>query len=202
MANSDLPQPPEGNFSGPGPGAAAPPPTPAAHTRLWRFLRGYGITLLLLGAIGYQLWNTWIPLWIRSGDLQGLDLSAHHVTDPQGRSIPLSTYRGRPLVLNFWATWCLPCRVEIPQLAALYPGLREDGVELLGVNVKEQWEVIAAFRKEHDMPFPVVRDDGPLVNTLNIKIIPALVVLNEQGRVENIVYGFRPWVALYLKWWL
>ena len=168
----------------------------------FRFFWRYGLPVLLFGVIAYQLTTTWIPLWISAGKLEGLDVSSLTVTGSDGQRVPLGAFRGEPLILNFWATWCMPCRAEIPILASVYPELREQGKELLGVNLSESWKVIDEFRAEVDMPYPIYRDDGSLAKSLGIGIIPALVVIDANGRVKTITYGFRPWVKWYLEWWM
>lgn len=170
----------------------------AALSALWR----YGLPLLLLLFIAYQLLFTWIPLWRNSSAIEGMDVSRITVEDETGGKVLLGQYRGKLLILNFWASWCLPCRVEIPLLAGVYPELKEQGKVLLGINMRENWQVIRAYQAAHEIPYPVLRDNGVLAKALGIAVIPALVIINEQGRVEKITHGFRPWVAWYLKWWL
>ena len=95
---------------------------------------------------------------------------------------------------NLWSL--LPAKFQV------YPDLLEDGKVLLGVNVQESWKTIEKFRNEVEMPFPVLRDNGAVSSALGISLIPALVIVDKEGRVDNIVYGFRPWVRWYLKWFV
>lgn len=167
-----------------------------------RFSRRYGVMLVLMGIIAYQLAFTWVPQWVDAAGREGMLVSQFTVEDRQGRRVPLSDFRGAPLILNFWASWCLPCRVEIPLLAAALPGLREQGKQLLGINLQESWPDIDRYRREVDIPYPVYRDNGELAAKLGVGLLPALVIIDEEGRVQNIVYGFRPWVRWYLQWWI
>jgi len=164
----------------------------------WRYI----LPLVLVGVIAYQLTTVWVPLWLRGAELEGMDVSAMTLEDESGRMVALSEFNGSPVVLNFWATWCLPCRVEIPELAAVYPELVEEGKVLVGVNVQESWPDIEKFRGEVAMPFPVMRDNGMLSSALGITLIPAMVIVDENGRIEKMIYGFRPWVRWYLKWFI
>lgn len=170
--------------------------------RFSAFLRRYGLLVALLALIAWQLAFRWVPLWQSAARLRGLDVSGHTVEDEAGRPVALAAFAGRPLVLDFWASWCIPCRAELPLLAAVYPELRAQGKALLAINVRESWSEIAAFRRGTPIPFPVYVDRGPLARALAIDVIPALVVLDGRGRVATIVYGFRPWVGWYLKWWM
>ena len=166
------------------------------------FSRRYGVMLVLLGIIAYKLAFTWVPQWIDASGREGMQVSQFSVEDRQGRRVPLSQFRGAPLILNFWASWCIPCRVEIPLLADALPGLREQGKQLLGINLQESWPDIDRYRLEVDSPYPVYRDNGELAEQLGVGLLPALVIIDQDGRVQNIVYGFRPWVRWYLQWWI
>lgn len=168
----------------------------------YRFIRRYGLMLVLCAFISYKLIFTWVPLWMSSSDLVGLQVAHLTLEDRQGRTVPLSSFQGAPLILNFWASWCIPCRFEIPLLANALPGLQEQGKQLLGVNLQESWPDIERFRREVDIPYPVYRDNGTLAKELGIGLIPALVIIGDDGRVLNVVYGFRPWVRWYLQWWI
>ena len=167
-----------------------------------RFARRYGLLLLLVGILGYKLAFTWIPVWLDASGRQGQQVGHLTVEDGQGSLVPLSRFQGAPLILNFWASWCVPCRLEIPLLANALPGLREQGKQLLGVNLQESWPDIERFRREVEIPYPVFRDNGTLAQELGVGLLPALVVIDEAGRIQNIVYGFRPWVRWYLQWWI
>lgn len=167
-----------------------------------RFARRYGLLLLLSGIIAYKLAFTWIPLWLDASAREGMQVGQLTVEDRQGKLIPLSKFRGAPLILNFWASWCVPCRLEIPLLADALPGLREQGKQLLGINLRESWQDIERYRREVEIPYPVYRDNGTLAQELGVGLLPALVIIDKDGRVQNIVYGFRPWVRWYLQWWI
>jgi len=139
---------------------------------------------------------------MHSSELEGMDVSSLTLEDERGRMVPLSEFRGKPVILNFWASWCLPCRVELPQLAGVYPELKSQEKVLIGANLQESWTTIDNFRNEVDIPFPVLRDDGTLASKLGIQIIPALVIIDAEGRLDSIVFGYRPWVSWYLRWWI
>ena len=167
-----------------------------------RFARRYGVLLLLAGFLSSKLAFTWIPVWLDAAGREGLQVGRFTVEDRQGKLVPLSSFRGAPLILNFWASWCIPCRFEIPLLANALPGLREQGKQLLGINLRESWPDIERFRREVEIPYPVYRDNGTLAQELGVGLLPALVIIDEDGRIQNIIYGFRPWVRWYLQWWI
>lgn len=167
-----------------------------------KFTRRYGLLLVLGGFVAYKLAFTWIPIWLDASEREGLLVAHLILEDRQGRRVPLSEFQGAPLILNFWASWCMPCRLEIPLLADAFPGLREQGKQLLGVNLRESWPDIDRYRREVEIPYPVYRDNGTLAEALGVGLLPALVIIDADGRVQKIVYGFRPWVGWYLQWWI
>ena len=70
----------------------------------------------------------------------------------------------------------------------------------MGINLQESWTTIDNFRNEVEMPYPIYRDDGSVASALGISLIPALVIIDAEGKVDTVVFGFRPWVGLYLRW--
>ena len=155
-----------------------------------------------MGFILYQVGFTWVPLWKKATMLQGTDVSGVQVTDENGQPVYLSKFKGEILIINFWASWCIPCRLEIPLLNGIYPSLLEENKQLIGVNLSESQKTIDTFREETHISFPVFRDRGELSQKLNIQVIPAIAVISSSGKVVSITYGFRPWVQAYLLWWI
>jgi len=160
------------------------------------------IWVVLIGFIVYQVSFTWIPLWNRATELQGTDISDVQLEDENGKQVPLSTFSGKTVIINFWASWCIPCRLEIPLLNGIYASLLEKDKHLIGVNQSESQETIDAFREGTYISFPVYRDNGALSRKLNIQVIPAIAVIDKSGKVISITYGFRPWIQAYLLWWI
>src|SRR5688572_6874844 len=78
------------------------------------------------------------------------------LADATGKSVDLRGYRGQVVVLNFWATWCAPCRTEIPWLVEIYHAHKDAGLVVLGVSVDEEVTRIAPFAAELRMDFPVL----------------------------------------------
>lgn len=160
------------------------------------------IQWVLIVIIGYQLAFTWFPLWYQAFQLNGLDVSHMVIEDETGKRVPISHFKGNPLIINFWATWCVSCRIELPLLNGIYPSLSDKKKQLIGLNYGESWELIQRFRGKTDIDFPVYRGSGKLSEMLNIRVIPAIAVIDENGKIESITYGFRPWIQAYLLWWV
>lgn len=82
------------------------------------------------------------------------------IKDIAGKEVRLSQYKGRVVLLNFWATWCVPCRREIPLLGALYRDYQERGFVVLGVSVDKEVRLIAPFARVMKMSYPVLIGAG------------------------------------------
>jgi peroxiredoxin len=84
----------------------------------------------------------------------------------EGRSVHLVDYRGQVVLLNFWATWCGPCRIEMPAIQDRYERYREQGLVVLAVNFDEPAQQVAAFRDDLGLTFPILLDPGARVQDL------------------------------------
>ncbi len=114
----------------------------------------------------------------------GLPAPAYYATSLRGDSVSLATYRGKVVLLNVWATWCHPCREEIPELRELHMQYAGRGLELIGVSVDADGNDagIRAFMKEFEMTYPVWRDPGERVSTQFLIIgVPATFLIDRQG---------------------
>lgn len=108
-----------------------------------------------------------------------------------GQTLRLSELRGRPVVLNFWATWCTPCKAEMPEFEALY---RETGggssFEILAINMREAPEPVASYGEELRLTFPLIVDpDGLLSTSYRVTVLPTTVVIDAQGIVREQHFG-------------
>lgn len=112
-----------------------------------------------------------------------------------GDQVRLSDLQGRPVVVNFWATWCPTCRSETPDLIALYEENRDAGLELLGVNLREADGQVRGFVDDFGINFPVLMDrDGQVASTWRIggpnNGVPSTYFIDSQGVVRLVVFGF------------
>jgi thiol-disulfide isomerase/thioredoxin len=117
------------------------------------------------------------------------------MTDLQGRDWRVPALRGRVVVLNFWASWCEPCKEEMPSLQAL-ADQHPDRLVVLTINLKESPEAIARFVRTSGLRLPVVRDaDGSLARAWGVRIYPSTVLIDAQGRVRSVVRGALDWTG-------
>ncbi|MDQ6749110.1 MAG: TlpA family protein disulfide reductase [Candidatus Dormibacteraeota bacterium] len=124
--------------------------------------------------------------------LVGLDGARHTLAD----------YRGHVVLVNFWATWCIPCRAEMPELEVEYQKHRAEGVVFLGLDWKENRPAIEAFVDERRVTYPVLLDsDGRAYTAYQVGSLPETFVIDRQGRVaaHRIGLGTRDKFELDLK---
>ena len=110
-----------------------------------------------------------------------------------GGQIKLSTLRGRPVVVTFWGTWCPPCKVEFPELVAAHRKYREAGLEIIGVNQRDQ-EIrttdVEAFVKEHKVEFIVAIDQrGKSRRSYRLIGLPTTVFIDAGGIIRQVTSG-------------
>ncbi|MBN8590606.1 MAG: TlpA family protein disulfide reductase [Anaerolineae bacterium] len=110
-----------------------------------------------------------------------------------GDTITLSDLRGQPVLINFWASWCPPCRAEMPLLVTAYERYASDGLVILGLNVTEQdsLEAINTFVEEFAVPFPILLDEPGHVSNDSYGLVglPMNVFLDREGIVRRLVFG-------------
>ncbi len=96
------------------------------------------------------------------------------------------------MIVNFWATWCPPCRDELPALQRVWEELREDGLVVLGVNVGEDAELIFFFTADYPVDFPLLLDqDATAIDTWPVRGIPTTFVIDPDGRIAYRAIGAR-----------
>lgn len=140
------------------------------------------LTLLLSGAIG---------LSCTPGQEGSYQAPAFRVTDLKGGTISLSDYKGKVLFLNFWATWCPPCRAEIPDFVEAYAEQKENGLEILGISLDTKGkEAVAAFVEQYKINYPVVLESRAKTEKIVEdyqpgQFIPTTIIIDKSGRIRH-----------------
>ncbi len=116
------------------------------------------------------------------------------LSDVTGTTHRLSEYRGRAILLNFWATWCIPCRTEIPSMERAYRRLGQKGLAVLAVNLDAGRGPVEAFIKEHGVTFPVLLDpQGTSSRAYHVLGLPTSYLIDREGRLVLREIGPRDW---------
>ena len=125
---------------------------------------------------------------------QGGPTPALALKDLQGRDHRLADYKGSVVLVNFWATWCAPCRDEMPSIQRLKEKLAGRPFVVLGVNLDEPESRIEKFMSEVRLDFPILLDPGRrAAKAWNARILPASYIVGADGRVRYTVIGEINW---------
>jgi thiol-disulfide isomerase/thioredoxin len=110
-----------------------------------------------------------------------------------GSTIDLSQYKGQVVMINFWASWCVPCRQEMPLLDSIYKKYKPLGFTLLSVNVEPDQKDAESFLKQTPVTFPVVFDAKSKVSGLyNVQGMPTTVFVDRKGNVRLMHVSYKP----------
>jgi len=103
----------------------------------------------------------------------------------EGGEVSLSDHRGDVVLINFWATWCAPCRAEIPAIEAVHQARQNDGFVVLGVNYQEAREVVEPFTRRLAMTYPVLLDErGRVMDTYRAIGLPMSILVDREGIIR------------------
>jgi len=117
---------------------------------------------------------------------------AFTLTDLSGRPVSLADYRGKVVILDFWATWCPPCKKEIPDFIDLQSQYGPHGVQIVGIALDEP-DKVKAFAQQNGINYPVLLGNEAITVTYGgIEGIPTTFVIDKKGKIVNRFEGFRP----------
>lgn len=111
----------------------------------------------------------------------------------EGENFRLSEYRGQVVMINFWASWCGPCRQEMPLLDELYQKYEPMGFTIFGVNVEQERELAEQILRDIPVNFPILFDDNNTVSEdYDVDAMPATVLVDRNGEVRFMHRGYKP----------
>lgn len=110
------------------------------------------------------------------------------LVDLEGDKVRLSDYKGEGVFLNFWGTWCPPCKKEMPYMENMYKEFEEKGVHVLAVNIKQSKFTVETFRDQYNLSFPMVIDkDESVRRAYDVLPLPTTIMINKDGIIEDII---------------
>jgi len=114
--------------------------------------------------------------------------------DVEGNPHRLADFRGKPVVLNFWATWCAPCRAEMPSMQRAHESVADEGIAIVAINVGDDADSIQRFLAEVPVDFPLPMDtDMKVVQAYAARGLPTTFVIDPDGRLVYSAAGDREW---------
>lgn len=155
-----------------------------------------GLAAGLLVFVGLPAWPTaetaaqGTPATPAPAPVVGAPAPDFTLEDLDGNPVRLADQQGQVVLVNFWATWCGPCRLEMPELQARYDALKDQGFTVLAVNLDEPREDAALFAQDLSLSFPVLLDPGATVNDLyRVRAYPTTYFIDRDGNVDALHVG-------------
>jgi peroxiredoxin len=159
------------------------------NSKTWHILRRSFGPVAFAALVGLFVWRT----------VHGADLSppaspralapSFALPDLDGRTRSLESFRGRPVLVNFWATWCPPCRAELPELQQTWRA-HQSCLAVVGVTEDSaSAEAVRAFAREMGLDYPILLDDGSAGRAYGVTTIPRSVLIDAEGRVMGTFAG-------------
>lgn len=104
--------------------------------------------------------------------------------DLNGHELSLSDFKGKLVLINFWASWCLPCTSEMPALQRLYSRLKDEGFVIVAIGVDDDRDSLAAFANQYGLSFPIIIDEtGEVKKTYGVRGVPESFYVDRAGRI-------------------
>jgi len=127
------------------------------------------------------------------GGAEGTQAPDFELVSDAGKTVRLADFKGKVVILDFWATWCPPCRKEIPGFVQIQSQYKDKGVEVVGVSLDQGWEPVRPFMKAQRINYPVLLGDMGVVRSYgNITSIPTTFVIDREGVIRARHVGYAP----------
>ena len=163
-----------------------------SYPRNWTWITA---GILLLSAAWIGLTTAFAPATTGGGvafPRVGFTAPDFELTGLDGKVVTLSDYRGKVVFLNFWATWCPPCKAEMPAIQKLTSVYPPEQVAILSVNATNQDNLadIQTFVADYGLTFPILLDlDGNINRTYQIQALPSSFFIDAEGQIQKVIYG-------------
>jgi len=164
--------------------------------RFWFYANIFLAVALIVAGVGTLLWmgqqstrNT-----VRASNPttrhQGNTAPAFTLQSLAGQPVSLDDYAGQVVLVNMWATWCPPCKAEMPDLNAFYETHKQEGFVVLAVNSQEEAATVKAFIAENGFSFPVLLDSrAEVMNKYHVRGLPTTFIIDRDGYIQHIQSG-------------
>ncbi len=111
--------------------------------------------------------------------------------DLNGKNVRLLDYKGKVVLLDFWATWCPPCRASIPGLEKIHKTYKDKGLVILAISLDQgEWDTVKSFVTDHGITYSVLKGTEDVSEKYQVRTIPMLLVIDKEGRISKRYMGF------------
>jgi thiol-disulfide isomerase/thioredoxin len=154
------------------------------------FHRVFAAIALEIGlALALLMWPTRVPASTTDSDLRKA-ASDFNLNDSKGFPLKLSDYKGRVVLLDFWATWCHGCKTEIPWYMEFQRKYKGRGLAVIGVSMDDDgWKSVRPFLREHQFNYPVVIGNQDLAKVYGVDSMPVTLLIDRQGKIADSYSG-------------
>lgn len=121
----------------------------------------------------------------------GQPAPAWQLPRPDGSTLDFASFRGKPVLVVFWATWCAPCLQEIPELVKLRGDFSARGFEIVGISIDENPATVPIVVQRRGIAYPVAVQGQPLFDELGLQELPLSYLVDRQGTIRNVFRGFH-----------
>ena len=137
-----------------------------------------------------------LPLPVHAFIGKGAPAPPINVVTMSGQNVTLANYKGYVLVMDFFATWCVPCRLSIPHLVELNSRYSKQGLQVLGMSLDDSGErVVKSFIAEKKINYPVALANDTIFNDYGLRSLPTLFVINKKGIIVERYFGYNDEIA-------
>ncbi len=127
----------------------------------------------------------------KSAQSNGAVASDFTLQDMSGKNVKLSDYKGKVVLLDFWATWCPPCRASIPSIEKIHKAYKDRGLVVLAVSLDEgDWDSVKSFITESHITYTVLKGTENVAADYMVRTIPMLLILDKEGHISKRYLGF------------
>ena len=124
------------------------------------------------------------------GDKGRKPASDFTLKDAGGKTVKLSDFKGKVVLLDFWATWCGPCKIEIPWFMEFQRQYKDQGFTVIGVSMDDGWPVVRTFVQQMKMNYPVLLGDDEAASSFGgVEVLPTTFIIDKEGRIVSTHMG-------------
>jgi cytochrome c biogenesis protein CcmG/thiol:disulfide interchange protein DsbE len=146
---------------------------------------GFGLAWIAMNTEGQVITNHSI-----SAPRRGFIAPDFSLVNMEGQEIRLSDFRGHPVMVNFWASWCPPCKTEMPSFQKIYTEYEAQGFVILAINAQESRATALAFAQSRSITFPILLDEDGTVSRLYLaNSLPTTLFIGKDGYIREVIYG-------------
>ena len=160
----------------------------------WSWALGLSLGLVLAMAAPAAAAKHYVQLLGLQPPKEDVEAPDFTLKDLNGRKVRLADFRGKIVFLNFFATWCVPCRLEMPAMERLHRDFKGKGLVVLAVDIQEGVKTVRPFVQELKLSFPALLDgDGSVATMYSVRPVPATYLISRDGRIVWRAFGSREW---------